>query len=324
MKAFVTGGSGFIGGRIVAKLVEDGCAVSALARSDAGLAKVRSLGATPVCGEINDCAAMRQAMQGCDMVFHVAAWYKVGLQNRDQAEKVNVQGTRNVLELAHQMGVPRIVYTSTVGVNGDTKGRVADESYHYNGKFATEYERTKWQAHWEVAVPLIQRGAPVIIVMPGGVFGPGDHSIIADMMRLIARGRLPAVPGRETTFTYAHVDDIARGHILAADKGRLGETYILAGPAVPMDEFMNLCAKAIGKRPPALKVPSALLRPFWPVMAALERVAPLPAWLSSEATRSVGTTWIASAAKARYELGWETRPLEPDLKETLDWLQNKI
>lgn len=319
MKAFVTGGTGFIGRHLVRQLLEKGYDVHALARSAQGCAMIENMGATAVRGDITDVNSMRAGMAGSDVVFHVAGWYQVGAGSAAQAETINVGGTRKVLRLAHELGVPKIVYTSTIAVFGDTHGELVDEAFYQGGPFLTEYDRTKWLAHYKVALPLIEKGAPITIVMPGGVYGPGDTSLIAELMRLFYRG-FPAVPGPETTLTYAHVEDVAQGHILAAEKGKIGESYILAGPAIPLGEMMDFWAYLTGKRAPLLRLPSVMLRPFAPVMGALGAATPLPPVFSQEATQSTGVTYMARSDKARAQLGWETRPLQTGMLETFAWI----
>ncbi|MFQ5399180.1 MAG: NAD-dependent epimerase/dehydratase family protein [Anaerolineae bacterium] len=319
MKAFVTGGSGFIGRHVVRKLIERGYEVNALARSESSAAILRDLGATVVPGDITDIASMRDGMRGSDVVFHMAAWYKLGAPDWMRAEAINVGGTRKVLRLAHQLGVPKIVYTSTVAVFGDTKGELVDESFYQAGPFLSEYDRTKWLAHYKVALPLIEKGAPIIIVMPGGVYGLGDTSVMAEMMRLFYRG-LPVIPGPDTTITYAHVEDVAEGHILAAEKGKIGESYILAGPAIPLGEMIDFWAYLTGKPKPGLRIPAHFLRPFAPMMGLFNSVLPLSPAFSQEATASLGATYAARSDKAREELGWETRPLQTGMLETFAWI----
>jgi dihydroflavonol-4-reductase len=321
--AFVTGGTGFIGARLIALLVERGVQVRALARSRAGLEKVKALGAEPVQGDVIDSQPLMEAMRGCDVVFHVASMYEVGLRYKAQMEKVNVDGVRNVIETALEVGIPKIIFTGTVGVFGDTRGRTVDETYEYKGDFSTVYERTKWTAHYQVIQPFIRQGAPIIIVMPSAVFGPNDHSTINDLMKLHLRSRLPVVPGKETTFSYVYVDDVAEGHILAAEKGRLGESYVLAGTKLSLAEFIKLWSKVSGCPAPVLEIPSAFVRIWWPLLALLERVFPMPALLSGEAARVLGTTWLATSEKAQQELGYQFRPVEEGLKLTFDWLKNQ-
>jgi dihydroflavonol-4-reductase len=319
MKAFVTGGSGFIGQHVVRKLIERGYKVSALARSESSAALLAQMGATVVPGNITDTASMRQGMQGSDVVFHLAGWYRLGASDWMQAEAINVRGTRKVLRLAHELGVPKIIYTSTVNVFGDTRGELVDESYYQAGPFISEYDRTKWLAHYKVAVPLIERGAPIIIVMPGPTYGPGDHSFVADMMRRFYRG-IPAVPGPNTTVTYTHVEDVAEGHLLAAEKGRIGESYILVGPAIPLGELVDFWAHLTGRPAPSLQLPAPLLKPFAPLMGTLSQFVPIPPVFSQEGVNSLGVTYMARSDKARAELGWDTRPLQTGMLETFAWI----
>jgi dihydroflavonol-4-reductase len=319
MKAFITGGTGFIGQHVVRKLIARGYGVYALVRSERSAAILSSLGANVVPGDITDTASMRAGMAGSDVVFHMAAWYKMGSSDWMKAESINVGGTRKVLRLAHALGVPKIVYTSTVAVFGDTKGQLVDESFVQGGPFLTQYDRTKWLAHYKVAVPLIEKGAPIIIVQPGVVYGPGDSSIAAEMMQLFYRG-IPVLPGHDTTATYAHVEDIAEGHLLAAERGKVGESYILAGPAIPLGEMFDFWSHLTGKPAPSLRVPSQLIRPFAPLMGAINTVFPLPSAFSQEAVHSLGATYMARSDKAREQLGWKTRPLQTGMLETFAWL----
>src|SRR5579884_4023999 len=115
-------------------------------------------------------------MAGADGVFHIAGWYKIGTRDKSEGERINVLGTRNVLEVMRELGIPKGVYTSTLAVFSDTRGRLVDETYQYTGKHLSEYDRTKWVAHYEVAEPMIARGLPLVIVQPGLVYGPGDTS----------------------------------------------------------------------------------------------------------------------------------------------------
>lgn len=319
MKAFVTGGTGFIGRHLVRKLVERGYQVFALARSNQGQAMMEKLGATAVPGDITDLESMRAGMSGSDVVFHVAGWYKLNGADWMTAESINVNGTRNVLRLARELDVPKIVYTSTIAVFGDTHGQMVDETFYQGGPFLTEYDRTKWLAHYKVAMPLIEKGVPIVIVMPGGVYGPGDTSVIADMMHLFYAG-LPVLPGPEMTLTYAHVDDIATGHILAAERGRPGESYILAGPAIPLGELLDFWAYLTGKRAPLVRIPAAWVRPFAPLMGLINNFVPLPPTFSQEAINSLSVTYTARSDKARRELGWETRPLQTGMLDTFAWI----
>jgi len=319
MKAFVTGGTGFIGKHVVQKLLARGYEVWALARSERSAAVLVNMGAQVVPGDITDTESMRGGMHGSDLVIHLAAWYKLGATDWMHAEAINVSGTRKVLRLAHELDVPKIVYVSTVAVFGDTKGQLVDETYFQGGPFLTESDRTKWLAHYKVALPLIEKGAPIVIAMPGGVYGPGDSSVLAEMMRLFYKG-LPAVPGPETTLTYAHVEDIAEGILLSAEKGRIGESYVLTGPAIPMGEMMDFWGHLTGKSSPTARIPAVMLRPFAPLMGSVSKLVDLPPAFSQEAIASLGATYMARSDKARTELGWKTRPLQTGMLETFAWI----
>lgn len=319
MKAFITGGSGFIGQHVVRKLIERGYDVYALVRSEQSAAVVYNLGAQPVWGDITDADSMRQAMADSDVVFHLAAWYHIGSSDWMEAEALNVGGTRRVLRLAYELGVPKIVYVSTVSVFGDTKGEFVDERYFKGGPFLTEYDRTKWLAHYKVAVPLMEEGAPIVIAMPGLVYGPGDRSPSMQMMRMFYRG-LPLLPAPETTFSYTYVEDAAEGIILSAEKGRIGESYILTGPCIPLGEMVDFWAHLLGRKAPPLRLPGAALRPLAPLMGAANQFASLSPVFSEEATRVLGVTYLTRSDKARTELGWKTRPLQTGMLETFKWI----
>ncbi len=329
MKAFVTGGTGFIGGRLVGRLIERGDEVHVLVRSKGGQEKMEAAGARTIWGDITERESMRAGMQGCDAVFHAAAWYKIGSRDWPKAEEINVEGTRNVLELATELGIPRTVYTSTLAVFGDTHGVLVDESYKMTVNdakrdFITEYDRTKWMAHYEVALPLIERGAPIIIVMPGVVYGPGDRSLVGQLMEAWYRGFFPVFPGPETIFTYAHIEDIVEGHLLAAEKGKPGESYILAGPAMSFKEIARLWARLAGKPEPLAYLPARFLHPWEPPARFLgDRIPGWPELFSADAVRIMGASYAARADKARAGLGWQTRPIEVGLRQTLDWIAAK-
>jgi dihydroflavonol-4-reductase len=320
MKAFVTGGTGFIGRPLIRKLLKRGYSVSALVRSEQGAADLAALGAETFRGDVLDVSSMRDGMSGSDVVFHLAGWYKIGSPDWMTAESLNVGGTRKVLRLARELEIPKVVYTSTHTVLGDTNGELVDETFFQGGPFANEYDRTKWLAHYKVAVPMIEKGAPVIIVMPGTGYGPGDPSLIGDLMREFYAGRLPAAPAVDFTTSYVHVEDIAEGHIAAAEKGVIGESYILTGPAVPLGEIVDFWSQLTGKPAPVLRIPSGYLLPFAPLMGWLNKTFRLPPLFSREAVELLGMSYTASPEKARAQLGWRTRSLQEGMSETFAFI----
>lgn len=309
MKAFVTGGSGFIGRQLVRNLVSRGYEVQALARSQASALALRNLGAAIVPGDVRDRESMRAAMRGSDVVYHLAFACPYDPVAGHETEAVTVGGALNVLELAWELDVPRIVFSSTLAVYGDTHGAMIDESYYSGGPFDPEADKTRWRAHYEVADLLSRQGAPITIVVSGSTFGPGDTGWLATLMRRFLRGKLRAVPAPETTHTYAHVEDVAIGHILAAEKGRAGETYFLTGPAIPLNELVDFWAQLTGRPGPSLSVPEPLSRA-------------LPGGSEGAELRDMlGVTYAGRSDKAREELGWRTRPLQTGMLDTFEWIE---
>lgn len=318
MRYFITGATGFIGGELAKQLREAGHEVIALARDPARATSLDALGVQVVQGDITDKESMRAPMTGVDGVFHVAGWYKVGIPNTDAGVKINIEGTRNVLEMMKELNIPRGVYTSTLAVNSDTGGRLVDESYRFHGQHLTEYDRTKAAAHHDVAVPMINEGLPLIIVMPGMVYGPGDNSDIHDVFVQYLQRRMPMVP-QQAALCWAHVEDVAHGHILAMEKGQPGETYIICGEPYTLVEAFDLAEQITGIPAPRLKVPPALMRASSVLAGIVENFMTLPVAYSSEGMRTMaGTTYLGDNSKAKRELGYNPRPLAEGLRETLE------
>jgi nucleoside-diphosphate-sugar epimerase len=316
-KYFVTGATGFIGGEIVKQLIGRGHKVVALVRTPERTAMLKALGVEMHPGDITDRESLKAPMTGVDGVFHVAAWYKVGVKE-PLADQINVDGTRNVLQTMRALEIPRGVYTSTVAVFSDTRGTVPDETYRYDGPHLSHYDRTKWIAHYRVALPKMEDGLPLSIVMPGMVYGPGDTSGMHTALVDLLRGRLPMTPAR-TAFCWAHVEDTARGHILAMEKGRPGETYIIAGPRHPFEEAFLLAANLARVRAPMLHPGPHAMRAMAVLMNWAERFVTLPPAFTPEALRVLaGTTYFGSNEKAVRELGFTARPLDEGLAQTLE------
>jgi dihydroflavonol-4-reductase len=316
MRYFVTGATGFIGRHLTRQLVADGHQVVALARNPAAALDLEELGVELVAGDLRNPAPLAGAMAGADGVFHLAAWYKIGARDRSMAEAINVQGTRNLLDAAGQAGVPRIVYTSSLVVFGDTRGRVVDESYRFDGPWINEYERTKWAAHYRVALPMIDAGLPVVIVQPGLVYGAGDTSNVGDALRSYLRGRLPVIPSNGGCF--AHVADTARGHIQAMARGRVGASYVLGGECRMWGDVLRLAHELTGVRPPRLTLPPGAARLASRLTTPLAAILPLPQMYHPETLRLAGgVTYWADDTLARSEIGWDPRPLREGLAQTL-------
>lgn len=317
MRYFVTGATGFIGGVLARQLVQRGHSVVALARDSAKAADLVSLGAEIHKGDITDKASLVAPMRGADGVFHVAGWYKIGVHDGSAGQAINVDGTRNVLEVMRDLAIPRGVYTSTLAINSDTHGEIVDESYEFVGRHISEYDRTKAEAH-RIAERMIRDGLPLIIVMPGMVLGPGDTSSLRETLIDYLKRRLPLVPARQA-MSWAHVDDIVEGHILAMEKGRIGETYIIAGETHTLAGALDMAEELTGIPAPKLRPSPAMMRMMAGVMGVIDHVIPLEGQFSPEMLRVIGgVTYTGSNAKAKRELGYNPRPLRVALKETLD------
>jgi len=313
MRYFVTGATGFVGNVLARKLREAGHEVHASVRNPEKAKELQAVGVKLFKGDVTDKESMRAAMQGVNGIFHVAGWYKVGVHDKSDGEKVNIQGTHNVLELMKELGIHKGVYTSTLGVNSNTHGKLVDETYRFTGKHITEYDRTKAAAH-DIAKEFIANGLPLVIVMPGGIYGPEDTSAIRKNIIEFLHGRLPVLP-TQMAVCWAHVDDTVQGHILAMEKGKPGETYIIAGEPHTIVDAFKLASHITGKRAPMIvpyqmmKVLSVLVTPFDSF---------LPELYTSEGLRALaGNTYWGKNSKAKRELGFSVRPFREGWEETL-------
>jgi nucleoside-diphosphate-sugar epimerase len=313
MKYFLTGATGFLGGVLARQLRQAGHEVHASIRDPGKASELQSLGVNLFPGDVTDKESMRQAMQGVDGVFHVAGWYKIGARDKTPGKKVNVQGTRNVLELMQELRIPKGVYTSTVAINSDTHGKVVDESYRFAGNHMTEYDRTKAEAH-RVAEEFIAHGLPLVIVMPGGIYGPGDTSVLRTNLINFLLGKLPAMPTR-AGICWAHVEDTALAHIRAMEKGVPGETYIIAGEPCTYRDAFQLASQITGK-PAPMAVPYQVMKAMSMLVKPFDRF--LPETYTSEGLRVIGgATYWGDNSKAKRFLGFNPRPLQEGLEATL-------
>lgn len=316
MNVFVTGGTGFIGSRVIPRLVERGHRVTCLVRDPARAQAFRALGVTLAVGDITKRESMRAPMQGADAVIHLAGWYRIGIRDKAHMWRINLSGTENTLELAAELGVPRIVHVSTLAVLGDTCGQVVDESFQRQAEPVSEYERSKLAAH-QAAERLIRAGAPVIIVMPAAVYGVGDHSLFGVMARLYLRWLLPVFFGPDAGYTHTHVDDTAEAIILALERGRVGESYILAGEPLRNRELFMLWERLTGIPAPRVYLPLGLMRLVAPFSEALFALVGRDPLLSREAVASATVTMWGTSTKAQRELGARFRSAEAGWREVL-------
>jgi nucleoside-diphosphate-sugar epimerase len=316
VRCFLTGATGFLGGALARALRADGHTVRALVRNPAAAAPLAALGVELHTGDVTDKNSMRAPMTGADAVYHVAGWYKIGLRDRQAPVAINIEGTRHVLELMQELGIPKGVYTSTLAVNSDTRGAVVDESFRFEGRHVSVYDWSKHEAH-KIADDFMARGLPLVIVQPGLIYGPGDTSGVRTMLIQYLQRKLPAVPSG-AAYCWAHVDDEARGHIQAMEKGRTGRNYFLAGPAHTIVEALEIAESFTGIPVPKIRLPPAILKGAAALMRVPAMVLPLPPAMAPESLRLLaGVTYLGDATRAREELGWHARPLREGLMDTL-------
>lgn len=316
MTYFLTGATGFLGGALARQLRAAGHEVRALVRSPSAAGHLRADGVVLCPGDVTDRESLRASMAGVDGVFHVAGWYKLGIRDRAAATGINIDGTRNVIGVMRELGIPKGVYTSTLAVNSNTHGQVVDESHRFHGRHVSLYDWSKAEAH-RIAQHEIESGAPLVIVQPGLIYGPGDTSGVRTTFIQYLQRKLPAVPAG-AAYSWAYVDDEAKGHILAMEQGRPGRSYFLAGPVHTLVEALEIAQSITGIPAPRFRIPAAVLKVGAAALGLVDPLVRLPPSASPESLRVLaGVTYLGSSARARAELGWHARPLRDGLAETL-------
>ena len=317
MRAFVTGGTGFIGSRVVKRLRDRGDDVVVLARRPE---KAAGLDAEVIEGDLGDADAIRRGMEGCEAAFHIAADYRVGMpkSKRESMYDANVRGTERVFNAAADAGVDRVVYVSTVNAFGNTAGQTVDETYSRDESagFVSYYDETKYLAH-KLAQERATAGAPIVIVQPGLVYGPGDHAIVGSLIEQASTGKMPARAFPDLGYNAVFVDDVADGIVLAHDKGQLGESYVLGGEVTTQGELIDKAAEIGGQKPPRMTVPPLVLKAMIPVGRFIGPAMGLPPNFREMISAAHNVTYLAHDDKARRELGYQPRDLDTGLRETL-------
>jgi dihydroflavonol-4-reductase len=321
MRVFVTGGTGFIGGHVVRRLRDRDDEVVALVRTPEKGAPLAELGCELVAGSLTDGDAIRAGMERCDAAIHGAAVYEVGIpmgEHRAMRE-ANVVGTENALRAALEAQVRKVVYISTVVAFGNTRGRVVDEAFEHPGEsFTSYYEETKYEAHRVAKRMIAEDGLPCVIVQPGGVYGPGDHSAVGQQMNQFLAGRMPLIAFPDLGFNMVHVEDVADGVLLALDRGKEGEAYVLGGQITTMRELMGTLARVAGKRPPRGSIPTGLVKAMTPIGPVVGKLMGHPPNLRELISSADGVTFWARHDRAMAELGYAPRGLEDGLRDMLE------
>jgi nucleoside-diphosphate-sugar epimerase len=320
MRVFLTGGTGFIGGQVVRQLRERGDDVVALVRNLDKASELEALDCELVSGDLSDGAAIDGGMAGCDAVIHGAAIYEVGIPKSEHRRmyESNVLGTERVLRAALAAKVPKVVYVSTIGAYGNTHGEVVDETYQHPGEeFTSYYEQTKTEAHQIARRLIAEEGLPCVIVQPGGVYGPADHSTLGKQMDDFLAGRMPLLVFPDLGMNMVHVEDAAAGVLLALDKGKPGEAYNLGGQITTMRELITTLGQVAGKKPPSRAMPTGLLKAIAPAGPVVGKLMGQPPNMRELISSGDGVTFWAKHDKAIAELGYSPRGLESGLRDTL-------
>jgi dihydroflavonol-4-reductase len=328
MQVFLTGATGFIGGAVARALRDRGDEVRALVRDPERGRDLDELGVKLVQGDVTDREGIADALQGCDAAIHGAAIYEVGIKRSEHSRMyaANVEGTENVLRAALEAGTPHVVYVSTVAAFGNTHGETVDESAEHQGDYNSYYEETKVLAH-RVARRLVEEnGLPCVIVQPGGVYGPGDHSAVGDVIERFAKGRLPMMAFPDLGFNMVHRDDVVQGVLLALEKGEPGQSYVLGGEITTLAGVLETEARILDRKPPSRSMPVGVLKAVAPLGPIVGPLLGFPPNINEMVRASDGVTYWASHDKAVRELGYSPRPLEQGLRDTLKaegWLDER-
>jgi len=323
MKALVTGATGFVGGAVARALVRRGIDVRVMARSGSDLQNLRGLPHELVTGDLRDQASLRSALTGCSQLYHVAAHYALWAKDPSIFYDVNVIGTKNLLEAARDVGTERIVYCSTIGAIGlpPSGGLGTEETPVSLEQMAGHYKRSKYLAEQEV-LKLARAGLPVVIVNPSAPVGAADvkptptGQIVVDFMK----GRMPAYI--ETGLNIVDVDDVAAGHLLAMEKGRTGERYILGGKNLMLREVLEILSRLSGVKAPTIKLPRLAILPLAYLNLWVANMTGQPPRIPLEGVKMAKYKMHYDCSKAIRELGIPQTPPEVALEKAVKWFRD--
>ena len=317
MKALVTGANGFTGSHLVKALQKRGDSVAGLVRKSSNLDRLADCQINLIYGDITDRAALTKAMQGVDVVFHTAAYVELGLVNAVEMQRVNVEGTRAVLDVAQSAGVSKLVYCSTIGIFGDTQGKVIDETFKRTQKnFSSAYDRTKYDAQ-QLVNQASAKGFPVTSVLPSGIFGLDDPHFMP-VLNTFLKGRLKFWAGGQRITGIVHVDDLAEAMLLAADRGQLGGYYILSAGDLSTREMFEIFSQQTGIAVPA-NAPEPVVRVVGAFLDVVGRTLSWQPPIDRERVHYLYDRCVrVDASKARRELGWNPRSVEETLRELVE------
>ncbi len=324
MKILITGASGFIGSAVLRELLSSGYNMRALVRPQSDRRNLAGLPVEVFTGDLKDLASLDRAVESCTALFHVAADYRLWVPQPREMYKNNVEGTRNLLLAAAKAGVERIVYTSSVATMGyRPDGNPADETTPVTfADMIGHYKRSKFLAEAEVRRMVSESALPVVIVNPSTPIGPRDikPTPTGRMILQAAAGRMPAYV--DTGLNLVHVDDVAKGHLLAFERGLIGERYILGGRNMTLQEILKEMATITGIPAPRFRLPHNLILPVAYVVEGLTRILGHgEPFLTPDGVRMAKKRMFYSTERAKKELGYSPRPVSQALKDAVDWFR---
>jgi dihydroflavonol-4-reductase len=321
--ALVTGATGFVGAAVARALLGRGFAVRALVRPASDRRNIARLALTPVEGSLEDSDSLRRAIAGCDALFHVAADYRLWVRDADAMMRANLDGTRNLMRAALDAGVTRVVYTSSVAVLGHVAdGQQADEETPSAlAEMVGPYKRSKFLAEAEVKRMVAEQGLPAVIVNPSTPIGPRDikPTPTGRIVVMAATGQMPAYV--DTGLNVVHVDDVAEGHCLAFERGKIGERYILGGEDLTLAEILRRVSGLVGRKPPTVALPRRALYPVALAAETLARITGREPMATLDGLRMAKWKMWFSSAKAERELGYRHRPAQDALADAVRWFE---
>ncbi len=319
MRVAVTGGSGVVGTAVISHLVESGHEVKALAYSTGSGAKLASLGATPVPGDVLDHDSIRSLVDGCEWVFHIAGVNQMCTRDPNRMWRINVEGTRIVMGACRAARVSRMIHTSSVVTLGSQKGEVATEFATHRGFYLSEYERTKTEA--ERLLFSEARGLDVVAVNPSSVQGPGRATGTGRILLNAARGKLPFLI--DTTISLVDIEDCARGHLLAAEHGVAGERYLLSGATLTMREAVDLLSEMTDHQVSPRFLPTGVIYAISVVVEIIFRTIRRQPPICREAVRVIDHGHQYDGSRATRELGLRYTPVDETIGRTLEWFADE-
>lgn len=327
MRIFITGATGYIGNNLAKRLADEEHTIHALCRSVQKSSLLDHPNIKTFSGDITDINSVKDAMRGCQQVYHLAAYARVWAKDPSTYYKLNVEGTKNVLDAARETGVHDIVVTSTAGVLGPSKDKPVREEDKRIGNTLNEYEETKTQSEALCREYCNKYGMRIVMVNPPRVYGPGvesESNAITKLVKLYIKGKWKIMPGDgKRTGSYVHVDDVVNGHILAMQKGRSGERYILSGVNASYIEFFDALASVSSKKVKLLRLPLWLMMASGYGMMAYTKITGKAPLLTPKWIRKYLYDWSLDCSKAQREFGYTYRSLEQGLQETVDWVKQQ-